>query len=154
MSETGTPEPNSDRRAFMAILAAANIEEITTGLQRVAADIAFFQLRRPETGLVMLRGRMGGNGSAFNIGEATVTRANVRLESGETGFACILGRNPEKANAAALADALWQKAEFTQRLHAEITVPVQRRLMLEARIKTEETAATKVNFFTMVRGDD
>ena len=78
----------------------------------------------------------------------------MRLESGETGFACILGRNPEKANAAALADALWQKAEFTQRLHAEITVPVQRRLMLEARIKTEETAATKVNFFTMVRGDD
>jgi alpha-D-ribose 1-methylphosphonate 5-triphosphate synthase subunit PhnG len=154
MSETSGSKANADRRAFMAILAAAHAEEITTALQRVAADVAFSQLRRPETGLVMLRGRMGGSGSAFNFGEATVTRANVRLESGETGFACILGRDPVKAKAAALADALWQRAEFNQHLHAEITVPVQRRLEREARIKAEETAATKVNFFTMVRGDD
>ena len=158
MSETKEPDSNSDssagRRAFMAILAVATQDEITSGLQRVAPDVGFSDLRRPEIGLVMLRGRMGGSGAAFNVGEATVTRANVRLESGETGFSCILGRNPAKARSAALADALWQKAEFAPLLQAEIAAPVQRRLEHEALTKAAETAATKVNFFTMVRGDD
>ncbi|WP_164159261.1 phosphonate C-P lyase system protein PhnG, partial [Stenotrophomonas maltophilia] len=65
-------------------------------------------LRAPEIGLVMVRGRIGGDGAPFNLGEATVTRAAVALPSGEVGFGHVLGRDGEKARLAALADALWQ----------------------------------------------
>ncbi len=56
----------------------------------------------------MLRGRIGGDGAPFNVGEATVTRAAVQLASGETGFGYVLGRDREKARLVALCDALWQ----------------------------------------------
>ncbi|RYD83147.1 MAG: phosphonate C-P lyase system protein PhnG, partial [Sphingomonadales bacterium] len=38
-------------------------------------------VRGPESGLVMIRGRIGGGGAPFNLGEATVSRATVRLDS-------------------------------------------------------------------------
>jgi alpha-D-ribose 1-methylphosphonate 5-triphosphate synthase subunit PhnG len=155
---TATADPDqkicAKRRNFMAVLAAATLDEITSGLERTAPNVAFTELRRPEIGLVMIRGRMGGKGPAFNVGEATVTRATVRLSSNEVGFSCVLGRMPEKARYAALADALWQKPELAPALKAEIIEPVQQRLAHEAAAKAAATAATKVNFFTMVRGDD
>ena len=42
-------------------------------------------LRPPETGLVMVRGRMGGSGGKFNLGEVAVTRCAVRLDGGTVG---------------------------------------------------------------------
>lgn len=71
------PEQNIDqRRAAMAVLAQAAGDEIAHGLAQVG-DVKFTELRPAETGLVMLRGRIGGDGAPFNAGEATVTRAAV-----------------------------------------------------------------------------
>ncbi len=56
-------------------------------------------LREPENGLVMVRGRIGGDGAPFNLGEATVSRAAVRLATGEVGFGYALGRDRRKAQA-------------------------------------------------------
>ena len=61
----------------------------------------------------MLRGRAGGDGAPFNVGEATVTRAIVELPSGERGYGHILGRDAERARLAAILDALWQRADTT-----------------------------------------
>ena len=69
-------------------------------------------LREAENGLVMVRGRIGGDGAAFNLGETTVTRAAVRLATGEVGFGYTLGRDREKARMIALCDALVQSDEF------------------------------------------
>ena len=66
-------------------------------------------MRGPEIGLVMLRGRMGATGNAFNVGETTVTRCTVRLASGTEGHAYVQGRNGEHAKRAALCDALFQE---------------------------------------------
>lgn len=108
-------------------------------------------LRGPETGLVMLRGRMGASGSAFNCGEATVTRCSVRLASGAEGHAYILGRNGEHAKRAAICDAIFQdKPEHLQDLLITLDSELQ-----SARLSgASKAAATKVDFFTMVRGDD
>ena len=38
-------------------------------------------LRGPEAGLVMVRGRTGGGGAPFNLGEMTATRCTVRTET-------------------------------------------------------------------------
>lgn len=111
-------------------------------------------IRPAEVGLVMLRGRIGGDGVMFNIGEATVTRAAVRLANGTTGFSYILGRHPCRARLAAIIDALGQDAVWRENLNAAFIAPVNARLEEAARVKAEETAATRVNFFTVVRGED
>ncbi|MEP6280903.1 MAG: phosphonate C-P lyase system protein PhnG, partial [Nitratireductor sp.] len=94
------------RREAMAVIARADGD----ALRRLWAEAGFEELaelvRGPETGLVMLRGRMGGGGAAFNLGEATVTRATVRLATGEVGHAYALGRDRDKVRIAATVDAL------------------------------------------------
>ena len=116
------------------------------------ADTAHDLLRAPETGLVMLRGRMGATGAAFNLGEATVTRCAVRLACGTEGHAYVMGRNAAHARLAAICDALLQSdpAELPERVIAPLEAKLRAR-QVEASTKA---AATKVDFFTMVRGDD
>jgi alpha-D-ribose 1-methylphosphonate 5-triphosphate synthase subunit PhnG len=103
---------------------------------------------------VMLRGRIGGDGAPFNLGEATVTRAAVRLASGELGCSYVLGRQPEKARLAALCDALWQHPAHRQRIETDVLAPIRSRLDDDRTRQRARTAATKVEFFTMLRGED
>jgi len=110
-------------------------------------------LRAPENGLVMLRGRVGGDGAPFNLGEATVSRAAVRLASGEVGFGYTLGRDGEKARLIALCDALVQSREFSTAVERDVIAPLREQLMVRRSRAAEETAATKVDFYTMVRGE-
>jgi alpha-D-ribose 1-methylphosphonate 5-triphosphate synthase subunit PhnG len=101
--------PITERQRAMAVLARAAPERLAALWHAWADKPGYAMLRRPETGLVMLRGRIGGGGDPFNFGEATVTRAAVRLDTGEVGHAYCLGRDHEKAECAALFDALWQR---------------------------------------------
>ena len=112
-------------------------------------------LRGPETGLVTVRGRIGGGGAAFNTGEATVTRATVRLPSGQIGHAYALGRDKEKVRLAAILDASWCAEETRATRSRRRSLRRCSRRTAEADAKRRaETAATKVDFFTMVRGED
>ncbi len=86
---------------------------------------AHVELRPVETGLVMLQGRIGGDGAPFNFGEATVTRAAVRIASGEVGFSYVLGRDHDKARLAALCDALWQNEATRDALEREVLAPIR-----------------------------
>jgi alpha-D-ribose 1-methylphosphonate 5-triphosphate synthase subunit PhnG len=107
-------------------------------------------VRGPETGLVMLRGRMGATGSAFNLGEATVTRCTVRLASGTVGHSYVQGRNGPHALRAALCDALFQE----QHNHlCSVLESLDGAIQASRQIAAAKAAATKVDFFTMVRGD-
>lgn len=112
----------------------------------------FHRVRGPETGLVMVRARAGGGGNPFNLGEATVTRATVRLETGEVGHAYCLGRDGNKAVQAALFDALWQRDPAT--VEAQVLAPLRAEAAGADKHRRDETAATRVDFFTMGRGDD
>jgi alpha-D-ribose 1-methylphosphonate 5-triphosphate synthase subunit PhnG len=139
------------RKAIMAAVSRATIAELA-GLDALAGD-AVRVLRAPEIGLVMVRGRVGGDGAPFNLGEATVTRAAVALPDGAIGFGHVLGRDKDKARLAALADALWQ-APATRDAVEALLRPVRDRIAAEAALKRERAAATRVDFFTMVRGDN
>lgn len=141
------------RQKNMAILAQASAEAVSEKYETLAQP-PFELVRQPETGLVMVRGRMGGTGSPFNLGEVTVTRCVIRLESGETGSAYSLGRNKTKALQTAVIDAMWQRAADRPQIETDIIAPLAEvQSAAKAEVK-EETEATKVNFFTMVRGDD
>jgi alpha-D-ribose 1-methylphosphonate 5-triphosphate synthase subunit PhnG len=110
------------------------------------------ELRTPENGLVMLRGRIGGDGAPFNLGEATVTRAAVRLKSGEVGFAYVLGRDRRKARLIAICDAMVQSKDRA-RVFEAVVAPLEQAMIARRQRTDAETAATKVNFFTLVRGE-
>ncbi len=141
----------SRRQAVMTLCAEARRDELEAALSGIPDIGPVENLRRPETGLVMTRGRIGGDGAPFNLGEATVTRAAVRLGGGETGFAYQLGRDAAKARSAAILDALMQRD--ADPVEAALR-PVATRLDAERALAERRTAATRVNFFTMVRGED
>jgi alpha-D-ribose 1-methylphosphonate 5-triphosphate synthase subunit PhnG len=138
----------------MAFLAQARAEEIERGLHAVMDPVDYVELRAPETGLVMLRGRVGGDGAAFNLGEATVTRAAVQIASGEVGIAYVLGRDQKKARLSAVCDALWQSKRYRDVLERCVLAPIRTRVDAERNHQRAQTAATRVDFFTLVRGED
>lgn len=149
--------PDTDlagRRRCAGLLAGATLIEIHAAWEALTDKPDAKPVRGPETGLVMVRGRIGGGGSPFNLGEATVTRATVALASGTVGHAQALGTDKEKARLSAIFDALWQEEASRDFVEAAILAPVEQRLAAEEAQKAEETAATRVDFFTMVRGDD
>jgi alpha-D-ribose 1-methylphosphonate 5-triphosphate synthase subunit PhnG len=157
MTAGGEGERHEDRKvarrkAAMAVLARATAVEIAAHLD--AIDLPSHQpLREAENGLVMVRGRIGGDGAPFNIGEATVSRAAVRLASGEVGFGYTLGRDADKARMIALCDALVQSAEFAGPVEKSVIAPLRIAMLAWRNRKAAEAAATRVDFYTMVRGE-
>ena len=144
----------AERKAVMATLAQASGDDIARLWNEAGLTSEAELLRGPETGLVTVRGRIGGGGAPFNVGETTVTRATVRLPTGQVGHSYMLGRDRKKAKLAAIADALWQDPAQRPTVETALVAPL-RVAQGEAREKRRaETAATKVDFFTMVRGED
>lgn len=153
-SSSGAGIDTAARQALMRACADASEPELEAAIAALGALPAAEELRPPQTGLVMLRGRIGGSGPAFNVGEATVTRAVLRLETGAMGFSYLLGRSHRRARLAALVDALGQDRDCRAKLQQSLVAPVlARRAGAEAQ-RRAEAAATKVDFFTLVRGED
>jgi alpha-D-ribose 1-methylphosphonate 5-triphosphate synthase subunit PhnG len=140
------------RKAAMAVLAHSEVTDIAGHLQAIALP-AHEDLREPENGLVMVRGRIGGDGAPFNLGEATVSRAAVRLSTGEVGFGYTLGRDREKARLIALCDAMVQSADLAAAIEAKVVAPLRAAMIERRNRKAAETAATRVDFYTLVRGE-
>jgi alpha-D-ribose 1-methylphosphonate 5-triphosphate synthase subunit PhnG len=142
------------RREWMSLMARAPAGLVTETC-RFLEDTppAFGWLRAPETGGVMVQGRAGGTGAAFNLGEMTVTRCALRLESGEVGHSLVQGRDKRKARLAALCDALMQ-TDRAGEIREKVLGPVAAAMAAAKAEKQGKAAATKVDFFTMVRGED
>jgi alpha-D-ribose 1-methylphosphonate 5-triphosphate synthase subunit PhnG len=148
-------ETHDDRRRAMGALACMPAPLLAERYETLAAAApAALPVRGPDIGLVMLRGRAGGGGAAFNLGEASVVRATVRLSSGEVGHAVVLGRDTAHARMAAHLDALWQCPVWRDRVEDEVVRPGLAAAEAESRRRAEETEATRVDFFTLVRGED
>ncbi|MBZ5762207.1 MULTISPECIES: phosphonate C-P lyase system protein PhnG [Rhizobium] len=142
------------RKRVTDLLAKAEGEELQAVWETLAQKPVATAVRGPETGLVMVRGRIGGGGAMFNLGEVTVTRATFRLPSGTVGHAQALGTDMERARLAAIFDALWQEPDTRDFVEQAILTPVAERIAAADHQKAAETAATRVDFFTMVRGED
>lgn len=148
-----TAPDQMERRAWMGLLARAPSAELAR-LWAIRGDTPRFDwLRPPETGTVMLRGRAGGIGAPFNLGEMTVTRASLRLACGTDGHAWVQGRDRAKAETAALIDALMQTSAATG-LRADILEPLAETEHARRAVRARKSAATRVEFFTMVRGEE
>ncbi len=148
------PAPEiSARRDWMGLLARAPVDRLAARFATLGDVPAFSWLRRPETGGVMVRGRAGGTGAPFNIGEMTVTRCALRLEDGTVGHAYVQGRDKAHAERAALVDALMQTGA-APRIEASVLRPLADEAVATRTARAARSAATRVEFFTMVRGED
>jgi alpha-D-ribose 1-methylphosphonate 5-triphosphate synthase subunit PhnG len=152
MTVAGENSKQTKRKAAMTVLAHSGAAEIARCLAAISAP-AYESLREPENGLVMVRGRIGGDGAPFNLGEATVSRAAVRLSTGEVGFGYTLGRDRQKARMIALCDALVQSDEFADAVEENVLAPLRAAIISVRNRKAAETAATRVDFYTLVRGE-
>lgn len=137
------------RKVWMGVLARAGAEQIASCLATVAALPAHTRLRGPETGLAMVRGRAGGGGAAFNLGEMTVTRCTVRDPAGRIGHAVVAGRDVRQAELAAALDAALQDPALHDTLQRAVLTPLHAAQRAARDTASAEAAATRVEFFTM-----
>ena len=137
-------DEHAPRRGWMGLLARSGAAELLALWDAAGMAPVFSWLRAPEVGGVMVRGRAGAVGAAFNLGEMTVTRCSLKLADGRVGHAVVQGRDRRKAEVAALCDALMQ---------ATVLDPLATAARERARLRAAKAAATKVDFFTMVRGE-
>lgn len=143
------PDKNTARKRWMAVLARAGADAISDRLAACGSVPAFTRLRGPETGLVMTRGRTGGGGAPFNLGEITVTRCTVCASGGLVGHAYVTGRDGRHAELAALVDALMQDPDRAEDLERSVVAPLEAAERARRATIAAKAEATKVRFFAM-----
>ena len=151
MKETENFE-KTKRQAWMSILAKADTELLNTLWCDLQDKPSWRNVRAPETGMIMLRGKAGGVGTTFNFGEMTLTRATVRLDSGISGVAYVQGRSTSKAEQSAVLDAMLQDQRYSDNVLKTVIKPLEKFITREKVSSSRKVANTKVEFFTMVRG--
>ncbi len=144
--------PHLARAGWMSLLAQADPAELAAAMDGFAPPADAAWLRPAQTGLYMLRGRIGGSGAPFNLGEVTVTRCSVQA-GGHIGHAWVRGSDPRHAELAALADAMLQDAQRHDALQAQLLAPLAAALDAKRDSASRKAAASKVEFFTVVRGE-
>jgi alpha-D-ribose 1-methylphosphonate 5-triphosphate synthase subunit PhnG len=157
-ASTAKDERRVARRQWLAVLAKSGLGELEAAWDALSEKPSYRPLRHAEIGLVMVRGRIGGTGQPFNLGEMTMTRAAIQLtDSGgavtQTGFGHVAGRAPRRAELVALFDALLQDPVQHAAIAATVVAPLAARQAAATQVRAGEVAATKVDFFTMVRGE-
>jgi alpha-D-ribose 1-methylphosphonate 5-triphosphate synthase subunit PhnG len=146
------PDPNANRKAWMSLLAQAPAAELAALWAALGLSPAHHILRAPETGSVMVQGQAGAVGAAFNLGEMTVTRCAIRLECGAEGHAYVQGRDKVKALQVAVLDGLMQ-TDAAGAVQRNVLTPLAEGMKVAKATRAAKAAATKVDFFTMARGN-
>ena len=146
-------DPNASRKGRLGLLAKASPKDVARHWAALNMSPDYIVLRSPEIGGVMVRGRAGAVGAAFNLGEMTVTRASIKLSDGAVGHGYVQGRSKDHALQAALVDALMQ-TEVADSVEASLLAPLRKAMVASKTMRAAKDAATKVDFFTIVRGED
>ena len=153
-NDTSFADTPDERRQWISLFAKAETADLEGAWTTWPDRPEYVFLRRPETGLVMVRGRAGGSGQPFNMGEITVTRCSVQVAGGAVGHGYVAGRNRRHAELAAVFDALMQHDAYRPVLEETLALPIEQKLESRRRDAAARTAATRVDFFTLVRGED
>ncbi|CAM2824248.1 phosphonate C-P lyase system protein PhnG [Vibrio mytili] len=144
----------TERSSWMSILAQSQQSELERLWSETKIEQSYQVVRQPEIGLAQVRARMGGTGREFNMGDATITRAVIKLDSGEMGFSYLRGRNKAQAELSAVIDALLQTQVHHELLMRKVIEPLAALKQEQQHQRAKEIATSKVDFFTLVRGED
>lgn len=153
-SQAGQQAPDARRAAWMRVLSLADPAALEGAFSGLGSVPQHQMLRPAQTGMAMVRARSGGTGARFNLGEMTVTRCAVTLDGGVVGVAYVQGRSLRHAEQAAVADALLQLPDWHDTVQTQLIQPLAREHADKVERQARVAAQTKVEFFTMVRGED
>lgn len=142
------------RQNLLSTLAKSSLKDIQSYWPHSPNDYQFNTIRPPQTGMVMAVARTETTGEPFNLGEVSVTRCALRLESGETGFGYSMGSDTEQVLHIALIDALAQVDDNFDTLSAEVINPLKQKIADRQKRQKALTDTTKVDFLTITRGED
>ncbi|MGH1541526.1 MAG: phosphonate C-P lyase system protein PhnG [Arenicella sp.] len=144
----------ADRQRWMSILARSDYNELNQHWDALNVSSMYDVLRPAEVGMMMVKGRMNGSGTPFNVGEVTVTRCAIKLASGRMGTAYVLGRNKQHAELAAIIDGQLQNDGLHDTIQQQVIEPLAKQQQHSTQLKQTATESTQVDFFTLVRGED
>lgn len=151
-----TPPAHSAHRpraAWLSLLSRCTAADLQQWAAPALADYHFEWLRRPESGLVMVRARMGNSGDRFNLGEASVTRCVVRHHASDAsvtaGVGYVLGLDAERATAVAQLDALLQHEALHALLWPSVIEALRAQVEQRQRDELARTASSRVQFYTL-----
>ncbi len=147
------PAPHTDRQTWMSLLAKTRPEALAAVWGALDLTPEHALLRGPEIGTVMVQGRAGAVGDGFNLGEMTITRCSVQLGCGTVGHAYVQGRDKDKALQAALVDGLMQ-TDAAPEVRRVVLQPLAEQAEQRRSKRAAKAAATKVEFFTLMRRED
>ena len=147
-------EQQTDRQRWLSVLAHSSATLLEAHWQALNLQPEVTLVRPAEIGLTRLQARMGATGKRFVMGDATVTRAVVQLGDGTLGYSYLLGRDKAHAERCALLDALLQQPETRLLLEEKIITPLAAWRDEQRQLRAREIASSKVDFFTLVRGDN
>lgn len=150
MSTIDSQASNTLRQRWMRTLSHA--DELASYTDLLTQE-SYQTIRPPEIGMVMVLGRMGGSGAPFNLGETTIARCAVRSAEGYVGFGYVVGRDKCRAELAAMADAQLQGGRQDYWMQTLI-LPLEQARQTKLAVHQAEHAATRVEFFTLVRGEN
>lgn len=142
------------RQHWMSVLAHAPTAELLRLSDATVKEFSFEIIRAPEIGLAQVRARMGNTGEQFNLGDMTLTRCVVRSSLNTVGYGYIGGRNKAHAQRAAELDALLQDPQLGEVLMERVISPMEAIESKERAKRQQQVDATRVEFFTLVRGED
>ncbi|GHK97336.1 phosphonate C-P lyase system protein PhnG [Escherichia coli] len=141
------------RQHWMSILAHSQPAELAARLKALNITADYEVIRAAETGGAD-SGADGWHRRTLFAGDATLTRATVRLTDGTLGYSWVLGRDKQHAERCALIDALMQQTRHFQNLSETLIAPLDADRMARIAARQAEVNASRVDFFTMVRGDN
>jgi alpha-D-ribose 1-methylphosphonate 5-triphosphate synthase subunit PhnG len=143
----------TERAEWLRLLALAAPDDLERGVAALGTAPEHVVLRSPEIGLVMVRGRAGGTGDPFNLGEMTVTRCTLRVDAA-VGFGCVAGRSARRAELVALCDALLQHATWRGRVERAVLDPLRLAEAARSAELAKRREATRADFVTVVRSGE
>lgn len=144
----------NQRSDWISILAQSQYAELIEHWKATELEPSYQVIRQPEIGLAQVRARMGSTGNPFNMGDVTITRAAIKLDTGEMGYSYLRGRNKPHAELAAVIDGMLQSGVYRQALMQRIIEPLAALKFERDQQRAKEVATSKVDFFTLVRGED
>ncbi|BEU77030.1 phosphonate C-P lyase system protein PhnG [Enterobacter asburiae] len=142
------------RQRWMRVLAHSQPAALAARMNALSLTPDYDTLRASEIGLVQIQARMGGTGERFFAGDATLTRAAIRLNSGTLGYSYVLGRDKAHAERCAVIDALLQEQPYFQTLMETLIAPLEADRAARIAARQAEVNTSRVDFFTLVRGDN
>lgn len=142
------------RQRWISVLARADFDNLQKYWDAIGINSRFTTIRPAEIGLAQVQGRIGASGRKFNMGDVTISRAVIQLESGEMGYSYVQGRNKQHAEIAAIIDALMQADIYNQQLESQLIEPLAAIKLNQEQVRQQAVSSSKVDFFTLVRGED